>query len=363
MKKGFTLIELLGVIIILTIITLIVFPNVIAYMYRYKHTSEMNTGVDLIISAAKLYVSDNLSETGSQDGFEYCVSLSKLVDEGYLKSPVKYTTVDDATSAYSVLVNYHNKYMYEVVSNVRRLYDSSLIVQDQSNSPNASFLGTPILKNQIEEVYTVEGYTKEELDEEFDEEFEGNLIATYDVSALKNNSIFMYVLDEDNDGLYEVYLCKEERIRANLNSRNLFSNMPNLDFVDVYFNITDDTDMSHMFENDVGLTGVNMILDGKVKDLSYMFNGCSNLEAVDFNWSFANGGCSLLRNVSHMFYGATNLEIIRMRYINFSYITNADDMFTGVSDTVNISIPSVSETFIRNALSNANISNYSLTLN
>ena len=358
MKKGFTLIELLGVIIILTILTLIVFPNIIAYIYRFNYTNNMEANKEIILSAAKLYVADNLSEVSVSNGFEYCVSLSKLVDDGYLKSPVKYSTVDDATGSYSVRVIYNKNYSYEVISNAYCLYDSMLVVQDQSNSPNASFLGTPILKNEIEEIRTVESYDEDDFDEP--------VTTFYDVSALKNGSITMWAVDEDDNGLYEVYIAQKEYVRANVNSRNLFSNMPNLERVNLSFNTLDDTDMSHMFENDTKLYNVDLYLRDGASDFSYMFNGCSELVWVDFYssflWNSRESRSGLLKNVSHMFYGTTKLSTVRMYYINFSSITNADDMFTGTKDTISISIPEVSESFIRNELANANITNYSLTL-
>jgi prepilin-type N-terminal cleavage/methylation domain-containing protein len=58
MKKGFTLVELLGVIIILSIISLIITPSILDYVNKSK-VSAYRTSVQTVMDKAKEYVSQN----------------------------------------------------------------------------------------------------------------------------------------------------------------------------------------------------------------------------------------------------------------------------------------------------------------
>lgn len=61
MNKGYTLIELLGVILILTLLTLLVVPNVVNSIKKSGSNSDELMS-NMIKSAAKLYMSDNFSD-------------------------------------------------------------------------------------------------------------------------------------------------------------------------------------------------------------------------------------------------------------------------------------------------------------
>ena len=95
--------------------------------------------------------------------------------------------------------------------------------------------------------------------------------------------------------------------------KNLFSNMPNLESVNLSgLDISRITDMSYMFFNDTSLKSVN--LSGlnleKVKNLSNMFYGANNLDNVDFsNTTFAPDP-----NTNSMFaYADYNLKSVNLK--------------------------------------------------
>jgi len=80
-RNGFTLVELMAVIIIISLIVLLTFPNIIN---QIKKTKKSNNKMieDVVIEQAKKYVSDNPDEFQDDDG--YCLSIDTLVDKGYV---------------------------------------------------------------------------------------------------------------------------------------------------------------------------------------------------------------------------------------------------------------------------------------
>ena len=83
-KKGFTLIEVIMVIAIITILSLILIPNVMVLIDKNKERS-CEKMIDNIESAAKIYVNQNKYELGFDcSGTPKEITLKTLVDDGYL---------------------------------------------------------------------------------------------------------------------------------------------------------------------------------------------------------------------------------------------------------------------------------------
>ena len=102
-NKGFTLIELIMVIAILALLSIILIPVSGNIIEKGKKNNCEDT-IDGVIAAAKLYVADNRYElTGDP------ISLSTLVDEGYLKK------MPDNISSEKVKITYdENKKDYNI---------------------------------------------------------------------------------------------------------------------------------------------------------------------------------------------------------------------------------------------------------
>ena len=81
-KKGFTLIELVGVIIIISILSLLFFPSLIN---QFKKTSDNmdETTKKIIIDSTKIYMDNN--ESNFDKSKTYCISISTLIDNEYLE--------------------------------------------------------------------------------------------------------------------------------------------------------------------------------------------------------------------------------------------------------------------------------------
>ena len=113
-KKGFTLMELLGVIIILSILLLIALPSVINSVKNSQSDIDEVTE-KLIIDAVNLLIDDSNGYYDSSDNSKFCIPLTELIEEDYLKSPIKYKNLDDISNTYSIKVTYNKDYSYELI--------------------------------------------------------------------------------------------------------------------------------------------------------------------------------------------------------------------------------------------------------
>ena len=108
-KKGFTLIEVIMVIAIITILSLILIPNVMVLINENKKRS-CEKMIDNIESAAKMYVNQNKYELGFDCNKTKGIKLKTLVDAGYLGgelvNPINKEKIDLKSE---VSVNYNCK--------------------------------------------------------------------------------------------------------------------------------------------------------------------------------------------------------------------------------------------------------------
>lgn len=88
MRKGFTLVELIATLVILSIIALIVTPNILVSIREYKQQI-YDSNVQSINGAAKEWASDNIEELPETDTNSILVSLEELIDGAYLNEKVK----------------------------------------------------------------------------------------------------------------------------------------------------------------------------------------------------------------------------------------------------------------------------------
>ncbi len=91
-RKGFTLVELLGVLVLLSVIVLIAFPNILGAI---KKTDEQvsNAAKTLLETNARSYVNDNIS-IDKITAKNHCVTVKTLIDEGYTKTPIANVSKD-----------------------------------------------------------------------------------------------------------------------------------------------------------------------------------------------------------------------------------------------------------------------------
>ena len=84
LKKGFTLVELMAVIVIISLIALLTFPNIINQIKRTKKSTNKMVE-DIVLQQTKNYVQDNPDEFKDK---KYCFSIQTLVDKNYIKEGI-----------------------------------------------------------------------------------------------------------------------------------------------------------------------------------------------------------------------------------------------------------------------------------
>lgn len=112
-NKGFTLIELLGVIIILALITLLVFPSIINSVRNASNKTDDLT-LELIYNASNLYISNHKDNFIQKEGKKNIINLSDLVEEDLLVSPIKLSNNEDITNEKCVQVTYKDGFNFEL---------------------------------------------------------------------------------------------------------------------------------------------------------------------------------------------------------------------------------------------------------
>lgn len=113
-NKGFTLIELLGVITIISLILLIVFPNIIGTIKNSSGETDDVT-IKMIYNASDLYISNHPNDFLKLDGNKYIITLNDLIDDKLLSSPIKLSD-SDVTNLKCVQVTYMGKFEYELMN-------------------------------------------------------------------------------------------------------------------------------------------------------------------------------------------------------------------------------------------------------
>lgn len=113
MKKGFTILEMLGVIILISLLVILIFPN-ITNSIKNKQKEIDSISIEILKQASNLYVQNNQKNYAKIDNNKYCITISELINSGYLKDSFKYNG-EDIKDTKKIQVTYNNGYEYELV--------------------------------------------------------------------------------------------------------------------------------------------------------------------------------------------------------------------------------------------------------
>ena len=126
--------------------------------------------------------------------------------------------------------------------------------------------------------------------------------------VLSNGSgkILSYILNNNSDDGYTVYICTDYEKIYPVNGWRLFSNFGSLETIDLtYFDTSNITNMADWFSNDINLKsiiGLNKFNTYKTTNMSNMFYQLSNIEELDLSsFDFQN-----VDNYNNIFYQLKN---------------------------------------------------------
>lgn len=111
MKKGFTLIELMAVVVIISLVCLLTFPNIVNQIKKSKDANKDNVE-KVVISAAKKYVNDNIDKYNEEG--DYCISVQALIDNDYLKEDIVNDKDNDFQSS-AVFIENRDSLKFKVI--------------------------------------------------------------------------------------------------------------------------------------------------------------------------------------------------------------------------------------------------------
>ena len=117
-KNGFTLAELLGVMVILSLISIITIPAVTDSLNSYK-SKLCNSQLDEIVAAAKVWGTDNILVLGD----EYSISLGELAEYGYIDEKINNPVTNENFDPDTTIVNIQKsgkRYIYSIDSGSTR---------------------------------------------------------------------------------------------------------------------------------------------------------------------------------------------------------------------------------------------------
>lgn len=115
-NKGFTLVELIGIIIILSIITIVGVPSMLNTLQRNKD-KEYETYKETLYLAAEIYISENIETISdfSDPGDKVEIELSTLVTEGLIKNNLEDHRDDINVTHVKVTISSDGTYSYDVI--------------------------------------------------------------------------------------------------------------------------------------------------------------------------------------------------------------------------------------------------------
>lgn len=175
-----------------------------------------------------------------------------------------------------------------------------------------------------------------------------NAIYSWDVSEKQNGSIMAYTMDEDSDGLYEIFIGQDGGVIANPNSAYLLSyfynvkeingldnlntkNVTNMGGMFAYnfvlenldvstFNTSNVTNMSGMFSGNEKIVSLNVsnFDTSNVTRMASMFEYCYGLKELDLS----NFDTSNVTEINSMFYYCQSLKELDLSNFNTSNVTN-----------------------------------------
>lgn len=192
---------------------------------------------------------------------------------------------------------------------------TSILAIGSTGGATTKFLAGPLTKQDIETISFVNGNS-----------VPATALDSWDAGYTKNLRVMGWYYDDDNNGLYEVYIGGINGVTAHTNASNLFRALTNLREIDFrFFDTSNSTNMSYMFNNCTSLERLDLskFNTSNVTNMSYMFTTTSSLQELDVS-SFDT---SNVTTMSYMFQ-YTNVPVLDLSSFTSFSLTNMNYMFS-----------------------------------
>ncbi len=340
-RKGITLIALVITIIVLLILagvsiaTLTGENGILTRANEAKEETEISTEKEQIQLALIEYEMDSLNkdkyaliekETKQKilDKTEESILEGEIIE---LENGRKYLITDNAV---------------EYIENI----ENAILMRGRSYEPsevedwlkNNKLVGQNIYsRDQIEYVYILNNKNIPE-----------NAIYSWDISQNQDKSVMSWVIDTDNNGLYEWYIGANYRVKANEIMNCYFWNLTNCIEIEglEYLDLSNTKEIDLLF----GLSSKITYLDlsswntKNVTRMGSVFSHCANLEKVDLSsWDTSN-----VKIMSEMFYYCENLKQVDLHNFNTQQVTNMQSMFGFCTNLEKLDVSSFDTSHVTN---------------
>ena len=163
---------------------------------------------------------------------------------------------------------------------------------------------------------------------------------SWDVSEEQNGSVMSYLVKNEGEETYTLYISSNGGIKANSNSSFVFCNFSKLISIEglEYFDTKDVTSMYDMFYKCSSLTNLDVsnFNTSNVTSMLGMFYNCSSLTSLDVS----NFDTNIVTNMSGMFYNCSGLTNLDLRNFDTSSVTNMENMFMYCTNLINLNVSS-----------------------
>ena len=339
-KKGITLIALVITIIVLlilagvTIATLTGDNGILTRASEAREETEISTEKEQIQLALIEYEMDSLNKD------KYALiekeTKQKILDK--TEESILEGEIIELENGRKYLITDNTVEYIENIENAILLNGRTGTETDEEWWTNNKLVGQNIYsRDQVEYVYIVNN-----------KNIPQNAIYSWDISQNQDNSVMSWVMDTDNNGLYEWYIGANYRIKANSMMSYYFYNLTNC--IEIkgleYLDLTNTIYIFDMFMNSNKLTELNLNKwnTSNITNMTGVFAGCSSLEKVDLSsWD-----TSKVTLMVEMFYHCTNLKQLDLNNFNTKLVTNMQSMFGYCTNLEKIDLSSFDTTNVTN---------------
>ena len=239
---------------------------------------------------------------------------------------------------------------YVRIDNGSSLAYDTLVTQTSYSSDSPAFNG-PITRSEVKTI-TLTSSSK----------VPANAIASWDAGEKQDGTIMAYLLNKDENGLYDLYIGQDGKVVLGKNASGLFTGYNKTTTLDVSnINTSNVTNMRYMFQSTsaTSIKGLDNFNTSKVTNMSDMFT-FSKATTLDLS-SFDT---SNVTNMSAMF-RYSKARTLDLSSFDTSKVTDMSDMFYGSQattldlsnfDTSNVT--SMSSMFYKSQATTLNLSSF-----